>query len=213
MKIIFTVFLFICTLNLFSEEYTIRDEFEKDHLGRINVIKRFVRMHSDEVLHREKARMILYKETNNIFQFWGGHIDVLIQGVGKVDYVNNLGKYARKYSEDAVIYGLSKQFSKLYFYDNEINISIEASDLFPEFDRRERNTHQPSEADLKLKDVIKNSSLESEKKLKILHDQCEERKQQQIANDRKAEELQKQLEKRYRNSGSILNVLKGLIYD
>lgn len=172
-------FIFILTFHsffLFSNEYTITDRLEKDHFGRIDRIKRVLQMNSEELLHREKAKMILYKELNNIFQFWDGYASIYIQGVGKIDYVTEQGKYARKYSEKAVLYSLSKEFSRLYFYDNELNSAIEASNLFPEFKKDVNNTFQFSEADLKLKEAIKDSYLKEEERARISREQHEKRK-------------------------------------
>lgn len=214
MKLFYLFILLLCTVCLQSEEYIIKDELERDHLGRINVIRRFIRMNSDEILHREKAKMILYKEMTNIFQFWGGHTYIFIQGVGKIDYINNEGKHARKYSENAIIYSLSKEFSHLYFYENEVGIPIEATDLFPRLERAETSNHIiVNDVDRKLQEIIKNSSLESQKKLRVMEEQAEERRQQQNEAKKKAEEEQKRLEKQYKYSGSLLNVLKGVFSD
>ena len=160
------------------------------------------------------AKLILYREAHNIFQFWGGHFYIHIKGVGKIDYVNEKGKVSRKYSPDAVIFSLAKEFSHLYFYDNELGIEIEATDLFPALEREKSGGFVfESEADSRLQETIKKSGLEAEKKMRKIEGETELRRQQRRQATIKAEEEQRQLERKYRNSGSIFHVIRGLIFN
>lgn len=214
MKIIFALFLICYSMCVCSEEYTVLDKVDKDGQGRVNYVTRTIRLSSEDLLHREKAKLILYREAHNIFQFWGGHFYIHIKGVGKIDYVNEKGKVSRKYSPDAVIFSLAKEFSHLYFYDSELGIEIEATDLFPALEREKSGGFVfESEADTRLQETIKRSGLEAEQKMRKIEEEAELRRRRQREATIKAQEDQRQLEKRYRNSGSIFHVIRGLFCD